>query len=390
MCVIKNISLSRYIRWCDDLKNNKSHFVAITDEKCQSVAKNIKVFAYYLSQFHAVPENDENHGKGVTEWDNVASCAPAFAGHYQPKLPYDMGFYNLLMPGVIERQVEIAKKYGVYGFCFYYYWFDGKRILEKPLEYFLKSDIEFHFHFFWANETWSRRWHGGNKEIILEQKYSPEKFEQFFYDMLPYLKDERYEKIDNKPMLMIYHPEDMGQDLFVLFVDTLNRLAQENGFDGMYLTTVFDFVKDNNFLQQYKLNGLTEFFPANLQKKLKKKSARTLSKKMKLTLYDLHKFIKRQLYLFDVDYDLYKCTCPGWDNSARKLYSEAEMYCLKDGDFKQWLSGIVNWTIKKHNAKKRYVYINAWNEWGEGAILEPTTRYGYKELQTVKDVLQEI
>lgn len=378
----------KYTQWLEDVKNNKTLFIPITKEPYKRKDNDIKIFAYYLSQFHCIPENNEAHGKGFTEWSNTASSVPAFIKHYQPKIPYDLGFYNLLMPGVIERQVEIAKMYGIYGFCFYYYWFNGKKVLEKPLEYFLNSKIDFHFHFFWANETWSSRWQGGNKEIILEQKYDEEKFEQFFYDLLPFIKDSRYEKINNRPILMIYYPEDIGKDLFNKFSDILNKLAKKNGFDGMYLTTIFDFRKNKDFLKEYKLDGLTEFYPAHLAKKLKTKEVTTISSQMKITCYDLHSFIQSRQYLFEVNYDLYKCACPNWDNTPRKLYTGADIYCLEDIDFRNWLYNNIKWTKQNLPYDKQYTYLNAWNEWGEGAILEPTTRYGYKYLQIVKDVLE--
>lgn len=385
----KSKKTAEYGKWVENVKTNKTLFVPMTTSPYKRRKEDVKIFAYYLAQFHSIPENDDTHGKGFTEWNNVASTVPAFTGHYQPKVPYDVGYYNLLVPGVMERQVEIAKSYGIYGFCFYYYWFNGKKVLDKPLRYFLDSKIDFHFHFFWANETWSSRWQGGNKEIILEQKYDSAKFEQFFYDILPFLKDDRYEKIDNKPILIVYHPDDMGQELFVQFVDTLNKLAIENGFNGMYLTTVFGFNKDKNFLQQYKLNGLTEFFPCSLQNKLKIKPVEPICSNMKISVYDLKQFIKNKEYLYDTDYDLYKCAFPDWDNSPRKLFSSADLYVLDDKDFKKWLKGIIRWTLTNNTRDKQYVYINAWNEWGEGAVLEPTSRYGYKYLQIIKDVLEK-
>ena len=138
----------QYAKWVDDVKHNKEYFVPFTDKPYVRQEQDPKIFAYYLTQFHAIPENDDAHGKGFTEWTNVASCMPQYVGHYQPKIPYDLGFYNLLMPGVLERQVKIAKAYGIYGFCFYYYWFSGKKVLEKPLEYWLAhKEIDFHYHY---------------------------------------------------------------------------------------------------------------------------------------------------------------------------------------------------------------------------------------------------
>ena len=153
----KDFDMEGYSQWVDQLKNAKDHFVPYTDKPFERQPGDPKVYAFYLTQFHAVPENDRAHGKGFTEWTNVASATPQFVGHYQPKIPYDLGFYNLLMPGVMERQVEIAKTYGIYGFCFYYYWFSGKKLLEKPLEYFLHSDIDFHYHLCWRNKHRKQR-----------------------------------------------------------------------------------------------------------------------------------------------------------------------------------------------------------------------------------------
>lgn len=188
-----------YGKWVEEVHQDKSQFVPFTDMPYQRKEGDVKIFAYYLTQFHAIPENDDAHGKGFTEWTNVASAQPHFVGHYQPKIPYDLGFYNLLMPGVMERQVEIAKAYGVYGFCFYYYWFSGKKVLEKPLEYWLAhKEIDFHYHFYWANENWSKLWDGGNQEIILKQELKEGDAGRFFNDMLPYFQDSRYEKIMRK------------------------------------------------------------------------------------------------------------------------------------------------------------------------------------------------
>ena len=134
--------------------------------------------------------------------------------HYQPKIPYDLGFYNLTNIDSINRQVELAKKYGIDGFCFYYYWFSGKKVLDEPLDLFLASDLKFSFHLMWANENWSKRWDGGNAEIILKQDLTEKDFDLFFEDILPYISDPRYEKIDNRPILAIYRPHLFQKDLF--------------------------------------------------------------------------------------------------------------------------------------------------------------------------------
>ena len=180
---VKQVKAKDYANWIDDLKTSKKNFVNFTGHPYKRNTSDPKIYAFYLTQFHAIPENDKAHGKGFTEWTNVAAATPQFIGHYQPKIPYDLGFYNLLMPGVLERQVEIAKAYGIYGFCFYYYWFSGRKLLEKPLEYFLQSDIDFHFHLCWATENWSKLWDGGDREIIVEQKLKQGDADKFFYDI---------------------------------------------------------------------------------------------------------------------------------------------------------------------------------------------------------------
>ena len=166
-----------------------------------------KIFAYYLPQFHAIPINDQNYGRGFTEWRNVARATPLFRGHCQPNVPYDLGFYSLDHAEILERQAALARKYGIYGFCFYYYWFGGNKVMEKPLRLFLDSRIDLKFHLMWANENWSRLWDGGNREIILEQKnVDPAAADIFYKDIRPYIKDRRYEKINNRPVFAIYRP----------------------------------------------------------------------------------------------------------------------------------------------------------------------------------------
>lgn len=381
-------SWTLYAKWVEEIKQDRSHFVPFTNKPYQRQDEDIKVFAYYLTQFHAIPENDAAHGKGFTEWTNVASAQPHFIGHYQPKVPYDLGFYNLLMPGVMERQVEIAKAYGIYGFCFYYYWFSGKRVLEKPLEYWLAhKEIDFHYHFCWANENWSKLWDGGNQEVFLTQEYKPNDAESFFKDILPYIKDPRYEKIGNRPMLMIYRPNLFEKEYFLGVINTLHRLAKENGFDGFYITgSNFDF--DNP--SEYSCDGITEFPPHKMFLQCKEERCiNRLIPKTDFVIYNTKEFVQNKKYIYESDYQQFKCCFPSWDNTPRKAFSRGFSFLLTDADFKSWLLGIIDWTKNNNTTDKQYVYINAWNEWAEGAILEPTIKYGYKYLDIVKQCIEE-
>ncbi len=381
------VNLKEYANWLYDLKNNHNLFVPFSQKEIAHKKGDIKAFAFYLPQFHSIKENDETYGKGFTEWTNVAQTIPQFIGHYQPKIPYDLGFYNLLQSGIMERQVEIAKAYGLYGFCFYYYWFSGKRVLEKPLEYFLKSNIDFKFHFCWANENWSKLWDGGNKEIILEQKLEENDAEKFFADILPFIKDERYEKIDNKPLLMIYRPSLFEKEKFLKFIKKLNELAQKENFDGFYIMASTAFYFDEP--KEYGCEGVIEFPPHQLEKYCPSIKVKRISKKAKFSVLDIKSYINDKQYIYEKDYTIFKTAFPSWDNTPRKLYSSATCFNIEGEDFRNWLQGIIQWTKQHNNDNEQYIYINAWNEWAEGAILEPTTRYGYNNLNILRDCLEQ-
>ena len=384
--IIKSNSFSdEYFEWVNNLKQDKTQFVPFTKEPFIPQKDDTKIFAFYLTQFHAIPENDKAHGKGFTEWTNVASATPQFAGHYQPKIPYDLGFYNLLMPGVMERQVEIAKTYGIYGFCFYYYWFSGKKLLEKPLEYFLHSDIDFKFHLCWANENWSKRWDGGEQEIIVEQNLNDFEPKKFFDDILPFMNDPRYEKINGKPILIIYRNDIWGKEKSKDFLYQLNCLAINQGFPGLHIlcTNAFGFCKP----LEYGYSGLMEFPPHGISVELYNVN-KTRIPGTYFSIFNLTNYIQEKSYLFPTPYTSFKTCLPSWDNTPRKMYSNGYCFLLKDEDFRIWLYDIINWTKKNHTHEENIVYINAWNEWGEGAILEPTTRFGYKNLEVVKRTLE--
>ena len=379
--------LETYTSWILDVHENKSHFVNNDGRMYHREERDPKIFAYYLPQFHAIPLNDANFGKGFTEWTNVTRASPLFYGHVQPRVPYDVGFYNLENVDVIERQVKLAKQFGIYGFCFYYYWFSGQRVLEKPLDLFLKSKIDFKFHLMWANENWSKLWDGGNRELILEQKFDETQIDDFYRDLLPYIKDKRYEKIDNRPILAVYRVTLLGEELFQRFASRLNDLAIKDGFNGFYFlgANAFNFCEP----EKYHLDGLIEFPPHGISHDLKMVTdAKWFNLKCNVKLWDLHKWINEKGYLADKKYNVFKCCFPNWDNSPRKAYSRGWVFLMKNDDFYRWLSGIIRWTKSQHSQKEQYVYINAWNEWGEGAFLEPDTRFGYSSLCAVRKALE--
>ncbi len=381
-----NIFFSRrkYAKWLVDLKRNKSLFVPLTATPFKREPQDTKIFAYYLTQFHAIPENDKTHGKGFTEWTNVTSVMPQYTGHWQPHIPYDVGFYNLSDINVMRRQAELAKTYGIYGWCFYYYWFSGKRVLEKPLDNFLASDIDMPFHFCWANENWSKNWDGGNKDVFLAQNYANDDADKFFNDVLPYIQDNRYEKIDNKPILIIYNIKQIPGNVLQNFKSRMDELALQNGFAGFYWGA--NPVNGFTDIESVNFDTLVEFPPHRLLR-VKNKMKPCLINSAHFNIRDMHNWIKNKEYLQTCASNTFKACFPYWDNTARKLYSNAAIYDMNSNDFYQWLSGIIQWTKQHNPANQQYVYINAWNEWGEGAHLEPDTRYGYRNLDVVKKCL---
>ena len=219
---------------------------------------NIKSVAYYLPQFHQIPENDEWWGEGFTEWTNVKKAKPVYEGHYQPKIPYE--YYDLADPSVMHKQIAMAKQYGLFGFCFHYYWFGGKRLLEKPIENFLgdkSSDANFPFMLCWANENWTRRWDGKEEDVLISQKHSIGDHQKVTEDLFRYFQDERYIKIQGKPVIVIYRPAII--DEFEHLVKILRKSATENGFPGIHIVSTTSFNFKNK--QSFDIDAIAEFPP---------------------------------------------------------------------------------------------------------------------------------
>lgn len=385
----------KYLKWLLDNNAQKASedFIPITDKPIKSDNIQTKLLAFYLPQYYSFPLNNNAFGKGFTEWTNVTKAIPHFMGHYQPHLPYDVGFYDLSKPDVMYRQIELAKMYGIYGFCFHYYWFSGrKRLLEIPIFNYLKNkDLDMPFCLCWANENWAKLWDGGDKEVIMKQEYKKEDTEPFFEDILPFFKDNRYIKIDNKPVLIIYKSSIIDKEILVHFIENMQRLAKQNGFDGIYfIAAKTHLITEESIAEETGFEAEVEFPPHQMKNlKLNKRIKNYVNKNLLSKIYDTKLWIQEKNYIYKTNFKLFKCVFPNWDNTARKAYSAGWIVQLSPNEYKTWLADCINWTKQNNSKDEQFVFINAWNEWGEGAHLEPDQRYGYAYLQKTKEALEE-
>jgi glycosyltransferase involved in cell wall biosynthesis len=348
------------------------------------VEKAARVIAFYLPQFHPIPENDVWWAKGFTEWTNVKPAKPQFAGHYQPHVPdASLGYYDLRDAAVMRKQIELAKQYGVEGFCFYTYWFTGHRLLETPVDNYLSdASLDLPFCICWANENWSRRWDGLDQELLMEQHYSPEDDLAFIAHMSKYLCDPRYIRVEGKPLLVVYRP-----NLFPSMKSTAQRWrdwCRNNGIGEIYIAYVQSFEKLDP--EEYGLDAAIEFPPNNSAPPDITDKSPALSTEFTGKVYDWRIFLKRTENFEAPTYTLFRGACPSWDNTARKKERGTVFAHSSPKQFERWLVSTFEETRSRiQEPEQRLIFINAWNEWAEGAHLEPDQRYGYAWLQAVRD-----
>jgi lipopolysaccharide biosynthesis protein len=359
----------------------------------------IKPIAIYLPQFHPIPENNTWWGKGFTEWTNVTKTQPKFAAHYQPHLPADLGFYDLRLEEARVAQEKMATEYGIHGFCYYHYWFNGKRVLQEPLDRKLKNSKEdLPFMICWANENWTRTWDGSDNQVLLRQEYSFEDDKAHMRHLIEYFKDERYIKVNGKPVFIIYRPR--------LFPDIKKTIAiwreivKAAGFPDLYIG--FAQNKEHSFLPEEKgfdfgfqfqpsfgtqSNGIV--YGATLVARIK----RLIKKKLKMTFeqfnyfFDYADYAKNQIELGFIK-DVYPGITPMWDNSARRKEHPFILHNSTPEKYVTWLKHIkINYPW--HTVPENFLFINAWNEWAEGNHLEPCQKWGTQYLEATQETLLE-
>lgn len=385
-----------YIDWL--LKDNYTESCLYTSIVSESLdiknkEETPKIVAFYLPQYYENEVNNENFGKGFTEWYNVTKAIPQFQGHYQPHIPIDVGFYNLSHDDIMYRQIELAKLYGIHAFCFYYYWFSGEKLLEKPLENFLNNkELDFPFCLMWANEDWTNEWSSETKrKTIMKQSLNYNDDVLFINDIMKYFLDDRYIKIHNKPVLIIYKSQKFEFNKFKTFLLSINKIAKQYGFDGIHLMTTNASYGEID-INKLNFESMIEFSPGLLpiSNELYDLKGKFVNPYFNGKIIDIKKGLEKKLHLVESSKNkVHKCIFPGWDNSARKAYCKngATILQMSPDDFEIWLEDVYTWTIKNHKKEEQFIFINAWNEWAEGAHLEPDKKYGYAYLQKIRNVL---
>ncbi len=344
-----------------------------------------RILAFYLPQFHPFAENNLWWGEGFTEWTNVSKARPNFVGHDQPRLPADLGYYDLRLNEVMRKQAELAKRYGIDGFVFYYYWFGGKRVLEAPIEQMLSTGSpDMPFCLCWANENWTRRWDGRDRDLLMSQSHSPEDDLQVIADLARYLKDPRNIRVDGKPLLLIYRVT-----LFPDFAATARRWrtwCRDNGVGEIYLAMVesFELVHSSTHPSKFGCDAAVEFPPQGLAE-MKPPEAPLLNPDFQGSVADFKKLATAYATRDQPAYARFKGVMPGWDNTARRQNEGLAFQGSTPGAFQAWLEDALEETIKHRFGDERLVFVNAWNEWAEGAYLEPDRRFGHDFLQAVRN-----
>ncbi len=346
----------------------------------------IKPIAFYLPQFHPIPENDAWWGKGFTEWRNVAKARPNFEGHYQPHVPSELGFYDLRLPEVQRQQSALAKEHGLHAFCYYVYWFGGRRVLERPVDQLLEHpEIDFPYCVCWANENWTRTWDGQEKNVLLAQQHSPEDDAAFLEAMRPHLTDPRYLRVDDKPMLLVYRV-----DLFPDAKATAARWqaqARSWGLEGLHLCAVqFYGITD---ARAWGFDAAVEFPPHQLFGPQSVPDAPVVptNPAFRGTVVDYRKVANEALARAPADYPWYRGVMVSWDNTARRQDTPHVFVNSGPAQYQEWLEGAVRFTRAHAPADRQFVFINAWNEWAEGAHLEPDMKFGRAWLEATRAAL---
>ena len=359
----------------------------------------VRLIAFYLPQYHPVPENDAWWGKGFTEWTNVTKATPLFEGHYQPHLPTDFGFYDLRVRETRHDQIGIAKQYGIYGFCYHYYWFSGTKILDRPLDDMLSDpESKIPFCLCWANENWTRRWDAAEREILIKQRHLPDDDLEFIKSLTPFFLDQRYITLAGAPFFIVYRPQNLPHPKRTAKI--WREYCKSIGIEKIHICAAL--THGNEDYAQFGFDSGVEFPPHNLQ-------VDNISDKILF-----HNRFKGNVVVFNdvaqsyldrsyANQNIFKSVFPCWDNTARTNDRALIILNSTPGNYEYWLKGAISKTSENFPNQERFVFINAWNEWAEGCHLEPDRKYqrqfldatlrvrtGHSNIKAFKDILLSV
>ena len=362
---------------------------------------NVRPIALYLPQYHPIPENDSWWGEGFTEWTNVSKARPRFSRHFQPHVPADLGFYDLRLPEARQAQADLAREYGIYGFCYYSYWFNGKRLLSRPFDETLASgQPDFPFCLCWANENWTRIWDGLDKDILMEQSYSEEDDRQHIRWLANAFRDKRYIKVGERPLFLVYRARSIPDP--VKTTSIWRDEARKLGFRELYLCRVESFAEEHECPACLGFDASVEFQPDW-------SSFPTLTMPLRrgrmwqyLTRWGLSSEAYQQNDVYSYKrvaelmrrrdlppYKRFPCVTPGWDNSSRRKRGAIILKGSTPKLYRRWLEATLA-RFEPYGPGENLMFINAWNEWGEGSHLEPDKRWGRAYLEATRSALRNV
>jgi hypothetical protein len=358
------------------------------DPSASRSARRARAIAFYLPQFHPVPENDQWWGAGFTEWTNAARARPLFRGHLQPNLPADLGFYDLRLPEARAAQAELARTYGIEAFCYWHYWFAGRRILERPFVDMLEGGIpDFPFCLGWANQTWSGVWHGAPERVLIEQTYpGGDDDRRHFEYVLPAFTDSRYLRVSNKPLFYVFRPEQLPDA--ASFVERWQAMAVEAGLPGLYLVAeVSDLLGEGPKYEAFARDGFDAGVYVRLPARTDPWSVLKMRARRKLLRqperYAYAPFPPEAPFRIAGD-DLHPCIYPNWDNTPRSGRGGLVITGGSPDAFRRHVRKAVS-ALDGRPADYRLLFIKSWNEWAEGNYLEPDLRYGHGYLRALHE-----
>jgi lipopolysaccharide biosynthesis protein len=341
--------------------------------------------AFYLPQFHPIPENDAWWGPGFTEWVNVAKARPRFAGHHQPHIPTELGFYDLRLPETRKAQADLARAHGIDGFVYYHYWFSGRRLLERPFNEVLNTgQPDFPFCLCWANESWTRAWDGRTKDVLVEQSYGDDREHAGW--LVRAFSDPRYIRVDGKPLFLIYRASKLPDPRRTLAI--IRDEARRVGVGEVQICHVESFPDEHGDPAMLGFDAAVEFAPdwGVLSPSMRSRAGNVLRRlpaaatRRPWQLYRYADVVQRMKAKAEVDYLRYPCVTPRWDNTPRKGRHGLALVDEDPAAYRDW----VEWVSRRASraqTQESLVFVNSWNEWGEGAHLEPCGKWGRAYLQ---------